>query len=154
MPLYTRKQIEDELAHREDDLAYYRKEGDASNALSTGIQVGAMKYFLRSLDMNDLNTEVKSREPTAEVGSTGWYCVIGPNVMQNHPITRTWKKEQESAAKHAEKLINDSFDGSRTRVKRLLVVKVVEVIEVSGPPISRRRGSEISADDVGETEGE
>ncbi len=93
--------------------------------------------------------EVTTRREPVVGDEAGWYCVIGPSVTQNHPIKRTWKNDQEAAATHAEKLINNSFDGTRNKVKRLLVVKVVEVIEVAGPPITRRTGAKITADDVG-----
>lgn len=92
---------------------------------------------------------VLSRPPSGD--EAGWFCVIGPSVTQNHPIKRTWKNDQESAAKHAEKLIKDSYDGRTARTKRLLVVKVVEVIEIDGPPITRRTASQITKDDVGDS---
>ncbi len=79
------------------------------------------------------DTSVQTRDPTTE-----YYCVIGPSVTQNHPIKRSWKTSQEDAVKHAEKLIRNSFDGQRSKVAKLLVVKVVEVVELTGPPITRR----------------
>lgn len=96
--------------------------------------------------MDDKSNAVMSGEPA---NAAGHFCVIGVNVTQNHPITRTWKKTQEAAAKHAERLIKNSFDGNTTKTKKLLVVQVVEVIEVAGPPVTRRTGSAISSEDVG-----
>lgn len=77
------------------------------------------------------------------------FCVIGPSV--NSSIGRTWKATKEEASAHAEKLIRNSFDGSRSKIQRLLVVQVVEVIEVAGPPITRRT---MTADDVDSQEGD
>ncbi len=67
-----------------------------------------------------------------------FFCVIGSSVTENHPIRRSWKKTAEEAAAHAEKLINDSFNGRACTTKKLLVVKVVQVVEVEPKPTIRR----------------
>jgi len=98
--------------------------------------------------MRSKPTIVTAADPATPETGDGWYCVIGPSVSQAHPIRRSWKTTQEEAALHAEQLISNSFDGSKSRVKKLLVVKVVEVIEVEGPPLVRRTGTAIRLMDV------
>jgi hypothetical protein len=86
---------------------------------------------------------------TEKTSDGSWFCVIGPNVVQSHPIKRSWKNSQEEAVAHAERLIRNSFDGSKAKVQKLLVVKVVEVVEIEGPPITKRTGIGITRDDIG-----
>lgn len=94
--------------------------------------------------MND----IANQAPGSNTGTTEeFFCVIGTSVTENHPIKRTWRKTQEAAARHAEKLIADSQNGSTFRTKKLLVVKVVEVVEVPVPTLIRRKV--VSGEDVG-----
>lgn len=88
-----------------------------------------------------------SDTPVSVAEGGEFFCVIGTSVTENHPIKRTWRKTQEAAARHAEKLIADSQSGSTFRTKKLLVVKVVEVVEVPVPTLTRRKV--ISGEDVG-----
>lgn len=91
--------------------------------------------------------ETRMTDTPVSVAEGGeYFCVIGVSVTENHPIKRSWKKTHEAAAKHAEKLINDSFTGTTHRTKKLLVVKVVEVIEVPTPSLRRRA---VKGEDVG-----
>lgn len=152
MSSFSRVAKERVLRFAKDDLQYYLSNpaGNDMNAEAFGVYVGAIEFQLEKESTMDDEKNVTHRSPLTE-GEAGWYCVIGPNVTQNHPIKRSWKTDQEAAAKHAEKLITDSFDGHRTKTKRLLVVKVVEVIEIAGPPITRRTASAITSDDVGDT---
>jgi len=96
-----------------------------------------------------MNTSVTASDPAPPKEGDGWYCVIGPNVTQAHPIKRSWKNNLDDAVAHAERLIRNSFDGTKVKTQKLLVVKVMEVIEVEGPPLTRRSGKDVTREDVG-----
>lgn len=150
----TRADIEACIRRDQDELDWYRENRQVLSARAFEIRIEAMKFQLeKGYPMNDKTSEVTSRPPADS--EAGWFCVIGPNVTQNHPIQRSWKTDQESAAKHAEKLITNSVDGrGSAKTRRLLVVKVVEVVEIAGPPITRRTASAITPDDVSDPEGD
>jgi len=95
-------------------------------------------------------TPVTAADPAAPKEGDGWYCVIGPTVNSNNCVPRSWRTTLDSAAAHAERLIKNSHEsGSKGKLQKLLVVKVVEVIEVEGPPLVHRSGKDIRPDDVG-----
>lgn len=81
----------------------------------------------------------------ADEGTKGHFCVIAPFV-DGQGVKRTWRATQEEAAKHGIKLIERSCDRNGIKTKRLLVVKVVEVLEVPPSVIVTRR--EPKADDL------
>lgn len=74
-------------------------------------------------------------------GEIGAFCVIGTTV--NNDFGRTWKRDLETAVAHGKKLIRNSTQANgMPKCRKLLVVQVVEVLEVEGPPIVRRKAIE------------
>lgn len=67
----------------------------------------------------------------------GLFCVVGAAV--NASQARTWYGHQSEAAQHARDLIGHKNPRSNSQnAKRLYVVKIVEVIEETSPPINNR----------------
>lgn len=78
------------------------------------------------------------------------FCVISPTVDASG-TKRTWKKTQAEAAKHGQRLLSEQAarSGKGGGGRRLFIVKVVEVVELPGPTVNRRKPEADDFDQMG-----
>jgi hypothetical protein len=78
----------------------------------------------------------KSRRPNRDRSKL--HCVIGETVIPNKNIERTWLETEKDAVGHATRLLRSKELQGDTKTRRLLVVKVVRVVEIEETPVTAR----------------